>query len=115
MQLPIKVKARAMVHPGSMRVQFLACNHEFLADSSSFICHVERLKLEDWWMIVHYLQGLQCYSSYTAELNSEHLTSLHCSSTNYRRWKADRAWNEARVWTNWAIRTWSARTATYRS
>ena len=59
MQLPVKVKARAIVHPGFTWVPFLAC--EFLAGHSSSICHEELgwlkiFKLKNRWMSV---QGLQ--------------------------------------------------------
>ena len=37
MQLLIKVKARAIVHSGSIQVWFLAC--EFPTGCSGFICH----------------------------------------------------------------------------
>jgi len=51
-----------MVHPCSVRVWFLAC--EFLAGCSSFIGHkepgwLEIFNLEDRWMSVHCLRGLQ--------------------------------------------------------
>jgi len=52
MQLPMKVKACAIVHPGSMKVRFLV--YEFPAGRSSFTCHeeLEWFDLKDRWMSV---------------------------------------------------------------
>jgi len=59
MQLPMKVKACAIVHPGSMQVRFLAC--VFLAGRLSFICHegLEWFDLEDRWTSVCCLRSFQ--------------------------------------------------------
>ena len=68
-QLPIKIKARAMVHPGSTRVQFLTC--EFLASHSSFIWHEELRWLE--------ISTLKVDGQVCAALLAE-LAQLHCGT-----------------------------------
>lgn len=93
-----------MVHPGSMRVRFLAC--KFPAGCWSFIAmrSYSGLTLKDRWTRVHCLESLQSQSSQTAELNSEHwhLHTIAPHTADDENYSGPGY--EARVWASGAIR-----------